>query len=849
MRKIISLLLAVSLLAAFPMAPVYATNDNLTNAIQVVTDLNIFQGYEDGSLQLDKTITRAEFTTIAMRLLNIGCGATTIAPFEDVKPSDWYCPYILAAKQQNIIHGVTATIFEPNSNITFEQAVKIIICLLGYQPKFANIPDAYPTAYIAEANMLGITKGINSHIGMPASRKVIMQLVYNSLDVPLMEQTSFGTDIEFTQTDNTILSKYLKVYKCDATVENLYFDADNKDKISLNIGGYTNDFDIAANIDMTKGYAYETYINFEDEDEPYVVSAVLQSNKNKTLVLSSKQMKNAAFGEYYKIDSETDSKPTKIKLEDDIQIYINKNAEPTELNDAFKKLYTNGEFYKMTFIDNNNNGKYDYVIATYFTSGVIDTINARTHRIVFDGGNAKQLTLDPDADDYTFDIKAESGAPLTFADLEEDTVLNIFKSTDSSSTYYEIIVSNKTINGRIAEVLDNGNVIINGKECEPLNIDLAAGDTGVFVLDLFNRILKYDITKGSMLCGLAYKFYYSNEGVEETPRILILTNKGYVTYDFAKNIKTIDGIIKNQDFEMPNSAGLCTYSVNAANEITEIYYNDDIKKNNLSYISSTGTYRGAANKLGSYYITDSTVIVSNKNKELLNKDKADYEISSESILSDENDEIYDFVAIYNTDKDLLFLVINNSLPIPDKNSAAFYITSVGSTVDSEGATAVSLTGYENGEKITLVATYDTKAFDIYGAATELKFNKGDVIQYAANGDTLNSVRFIVQDGKYYEVGEREYDKGNGFLRCGYIDEIKNSVITLNGVDITFKKSVPAMLVRKDSGKVYCEDIDLSIAETNEDYYGIDNDDMVLIYKYDDESILCVIYDSENDTEF
>ena len=49
---------------------------------------------------------------------------------------------------------------------------------------------------------------------------------------------------------------------------------------------------------MTKGYAYETYINFEDEDEPYVVSAVLQSNKNKTLVLSSKQMKNAAFGEY-----------------------------------------------------------------------------------------------------------------------------------------------------------------------------------------------------------------------------------------------------------------------------------------------------------------------------------------------------------------------------------------------------------------------------------------------------------------------------------------------------------------------------------------------------------------------
>ena len=35
----------------------------------------------------------------------------------------------------------------------------------------------------------------------------------------------------------------------------------------------------------------------------------------------------------------------------------------------------------------------------------------------------------------------------------------------------------------------------------------------------------------------------------------------------------------------------------------------------------------------------------------------------------------------------------------------------------------------------------------------------------------------------------------------------------------------------------------------EDYYGTDNDDMVLIYKYDDESILCVIYDSENDTEF
>ena len=75
----------------------------------------------------------------------------------------------------------------------------------------------------------------------------------------------------------------------------------------------------------------------------------------------------------------------------------------------------------------------------------------------------------------------------------------------------------------------------------------------------------------------------TDEGVEETPRILILTNKGYITYDFAKNIKTIDGIIKNQDFEMPNSAGLCTYSVNAANEITEIYYNNDKHQNSLPH--------------------------------------------------------------------------------------------------------------------------------------------------------------------------------------------------------------------------------------------------------------------------
>ncbi len=190
MKKILSIVLVgLQLLTV----TAFANAKELTDAQKEdLYSLGIMTGDENGDLRLEDNITRCE----AVKMI---CVAGNIKPtldfneniFNDVNGSHWAYKYITTAKENKIINGDENGNFNPESNITNEEIVKMIVCLLGYS-EMAEMKGGYPAGYTAVASQLGITKGLKLTTNTPAIRRDVAIMISNALDTPIMAQKSEG---------------------------------------------------------------------------------------------------------------------------------------------------------------------------------------------------------------------------------------------------------------------------------------------------------------------------------------------------------------------------------------------------------------------------------------------------------------------------------------------------------------------------------------------------------------------------------------------------------------------------------------------------------------------------------
>lgn len=161
-------------------------NDDFYDAVKYLVHAGIVNGYDDGKFYPNKTLTRAELTKIiyaAMTYTGEDDGDMDDAEdfFEDVMEEDWYAPYINKMYKLNKIDGVGDKKFEPNNKVTYEQAVKMIVSLMGMD-KNAQDKGGYPEGYMAVANELGITEGIRIIGNRPITRRDAVVMVDRAVD-------------------------------------------------------------------------------------------------------------------------------------------------------------------------------------------------------------------------------------------------------------------------------------------------------------------------------------------------------------------------------------------------------------------------------------------------------------------------------------------------------------------------------------------------------------------------------------------------------------------------------------------------------------------------------------------
>lgn len=197
MKKILSVILVViQLLTVTAFADTVQLTDGQKEDLY---NLGVMLGDENGDLRLNDNITRAEAAKMMCVAGNISLPSDIKENiFNDIAPEHWAYKYIYAAKEHNIVNGDGNGKFNPENNISNEEIVKMIVCLLGYG-EMAEQQSGYPAGYTATASRIGVTNNLNLKTKTPATRNDVAIMISNALDTPIMVEKSEGED----ENDNT----------------------------------------------------------------------------------------------------------------------------------------------------------------------------------------------------------------------------------------------------------------------------------------------------------------------------------------------------------------------------------------------------------------------------------------------------------------------------------------------------------------------------------------------------------------------------------------------------------------------------------------------------------------------
>ncbi len=207
-KKVLSLVLCVAMLLSVMVmgtGAAFSDEDEFSpqyqEAAEVLTNLKVIQGYEDGSYFLpQRNITRAQVATMIYRAATGDVNDTQVGQyvdydqFNDVSATDWHAGYVNYCANAELIKGFTPDTFGPNKNVTGYQVLAMILRAVGYDQndEFTGSGWEIRTASIAES--LGILDNVqDATLGQPATRELVAELIFQAMIVPTVEYTvAFG---------------------------------------------------------------------------------------------------------------------------------------------------------------------------------------------------------------------------------------------------------------------------------------------------------------------------------------------------------------------------------------------------------------------------------------------------------------------------------------------------------------------------------------------------------------------------------------------------------------------------------------------------------------------------------
>ena len=626
MKKLISLAAAVVMLVTsafsgtvFAAYTDVAEDNRYSKAITTLSKLGVINGYEDGTFKPDGSITRAEFTKIVTYTLGLSELKTEPKEFSDIS-EHWARYNIKTAYDQGIINGFEDGTFRPDENVTYEQALKMVVCTLGYG-SFAEAAGGYPQGYQTQAAALDLTKSITGlGYDQPASRGAIAQVVYNALEV----ETKKLDGTTWVSSGKNLLNDYLGVKKFKgemAGVEDYVTGNchgallkgqmqmvnvnDTSDYITMDYTEYTSNI---TDVSKLLGKMITVYYRQKNEaDDAYLVIIDDETTKNTEYVIKSDDLDSFSSSAIKYFEEGTNaSKSVKFDL-DKVTVRYNgktvsksgtklRNKSYTSKDNEFTSEYSfenalsawlspssaNFIYGDVILTDRESDGTVDDIqINDYQTMVALKTPSTSDYKITDKLKTGNSLILNPDSTVYTYTI-VKDGKQIPVTSIAANDVILYAESIDKD--LYTVYASNAKITGTITSVneADNSITIDNkeyklGESCADYvktkqGETLSSGQSVTFYVDKYNTLVYGEVAAAKENPYAYITNAYQEDGSESYYIMAFCPSKTSSVASYKlKNKVSVNGVSISASKAVEELAKTAAYSNSDIDKQKEVY--------------------------------------------------------------------------------------------------------------------------------------------------------------------------------------------------------------------------------------------------------------------------------------
>lgn len=768
--------IAVLIIMAFSIVTISGTAaDN--EAAEHLKRMGIVDEVRDGTFDIEAPMTRADFCVLMVRELDLEkiVDGLQAYEFEDTK-SHPAKNYINLLRNLGIVKGDENNYFFPDDNITYIQAIKIVLDSLGYY-SIAQEYGGYETGYIRAAHLTGLLEGM-PELGAQEvpSCAVLAQLLYRALNTKLAK-TDFSGNVYISE--ETLLAGTLSggensgfvtandvtdLYQEDGAVKSGY--------VRISTPEYGEEIYYAGTTDAGQllGYQVRFIYSYDTvKNEKVILSVEKDLRKNRTYHFDSRDIHSDTTRESLVIEDENGQKTYQIEAGASV-IYNGKLIPYQEISGKDFQV-ENGT---VTMNDSDGNGRYDVIFVTEYKSGLVSSVDPESNKIYFKSNNsglgALELIQDIDSSNRIYKEHKE----ISISEIEPNDILTAAVSRDGRCVMG--YVTNEKVSGTVNAIwADRQEVKINEEtyRCLPgLSPALKAGDKVICYLDVRGNIMYY--TQEAERDSYAYLIDAKLEdGLSDRVLLRALDEYGEVrefstegrirlndqTARAADAVNTIRGHIKEVIKYAVNSSGSVT-KIDTAARPNEKGYNDEAFSLDKSGIM--GYKEGMPSILGmEYALTDNTIVFYVPESET---DPLKYKTTDRSLLSNNRQydvDIYDAtqtrkanVVVYKADRSA-----DERLAYTDTPTM---ISQIVTTLDEDGLPCTMVCGMREGKEIEVLLAesnsplLDGDLLENPEDITSKRFSQlksGDVIQYKVDVEgKLDEFRVL------YQYGDGFFDK-------------------------------------------------------------------------------------------
>lgn len=768
--------------------------DNLSDTLEFFEGAGISMGYEAETVKDKQEITRAVFADKIVTLLNMKDRKCDNVYYHDVSRDYWAFNVIGVLTEAKLLSGDGYNNFNPDSIMTKEQAIKVLVSALGYDVE-ASLNGGYPKGYMNVAYNLELLKGCSSESNLILSDMLTM--FKNALNA---EVSTYNQTFDDTQ---TLMGKYHDIYYDKGTLNGC-------DNISL-----TSEVALSDGIVIIDGFEYFTelrgMVEFIGTEVEFLYKADEADDADRELVWINSRDKNDVIDVEKNLYSVFDkdkyiltwydaeaSKERDIKIDPGILVIY--NGELVEENIS---ALLNGDRYHAKFIKTKDSSKYNIAVIESYKNFVVGNIDKEQEKIydkIQDGRVLYYGESGRDRVDFAENVNIDT--------IKVGDVLCVYES--KSGKYLKIDASSRFQQVTATQILENEITTLEAAEGsfefydKKVNYNVGTGDVVKLYFDIDGYIAHLEPVSKNNAVAYLINAYLDEDN--DSLSFKILNSDGSISrYSCAERIKLDEVLYKNKTEVM---SMLCkdgevkeqviVMSANSKGEITKIDTQEvmpgiENPDNSLrEYMKlDNQLYRGMGRFGAKIAIDDKTIIFSVP--ETKSDNDEDYTIKYKSNLT--SDLAYNAIAYRYTDENLDYedvLLTYKGAWTP--STVNILVDSVNSCVNSDGEVVEGLKGNQGGNAVTYLTD---GTFSIEGLGTK----SGDIVSIELNskGEICDGeIEYVYGSGilkpanSNFNGADRQlvayaYDKAGSILKVGYEkpDKFDELFITTDSVIVVY----------------------------------------------------------------